>query len=173
MDYYQMLPPMLIFCLFITRYWLSRRRKPTLPLPPSPAAHPLLGHLLSLPSSNQHIAYRDIGKQLNSDIISFTVLGQTIVVLNSVTTAEDLLVKRSMIYSDRPELPMLNDDRLLGWGNETGFLGYGERWNRQRKMTARVLHPSAGEELWPTMVKQARISMRRLLHKPNDIAPEL
>ncbi|KAG8710941.1 hypothetical protein FRC08_016524 [Ceratobasidium sp. 394] len=173
MDYYQMLPPLLIFCLFIIRYWLSRRRRPSLPLPPSPAAHPLLGHLLSLPSSNQHVAYRDIGKQLNSDVISFTVLGQTIVVLNSVTAAEDLLVKRSMIYSDRPELPMLNDDRLLGWGNETGFLGYGERWNRQRKMTARVLHPSAGEELWPTMVKQARISMRRLLHKPNDITPEL
>lgn len=46
------------------------------------------------------------------DIISFTVFGQVIVVLNSAEAATDLLVKKSSIYSDRPELPMLYDERL-------------------------------------------------------------
>ena len=37
--------------------------------------------------------------------MSFKVLGQTIVVLNSHKVARDLLEKRGTIYSDRPALP--------------------------------------------------------------------
>ncbi|KAG9100282.1 hypothetical protein FS749_015775 [Ceratobasidium sp. UAMH 11750] len=170
MDYFQIIS--LIIPCALVYYLFYRKHGSPLPLPPSPTAHPVFGHLFSFPSSNQYLAYRDISKQLNSDIISFTVLGQVIIVLNSAEAAEDLLVKRSAIYSDRPELPMLNDDRLLGWGKETGFIRYGERWNQQRKMTQAVLHPSAGEELWPTMVKQARISIQRLLRNPENVAAE-
>ncbi|KAF8594595.1 hypothetical protein BDV93DRAFT_422832, partial [Ceratobasidium sp. AG-I] len=59
-------------------------------------------------------------------IISLTVLGQVVVVLNSAEVAAELLVKRSSIYSHRAELPMLNDEKLLGWGKNTGFIQYGE-----------------------------------------------
>lgn len=41
-----------------------------------------------------------------------TVLGHTVVIINSLDTATELLAKRSSIYSDRPELPMLNDEKL-------------------------------------------------------------
>lgn len=41
-----------------------------------------------------------------------TVMGQVTIVINSLDTATELLAKRSSIYSDRPELPMLNDERL-------------------------------------------------------------
>lgn len=40
------------------------------------------------------------------------VLGQHIVVLNSVESTVDLLDKRSSNYSDRPDLTMLNDAGL-------------------------------------------------------------
>ncbi|KAF8914064.1 hypothetical protein CPB84DRAFT_1820011, partial [Gymnopilus junonius] len=35
-------------------------------------------------------------------LISFHILGRRMVVLNSAAVAEDLLNKRSLIYSDRP-----------------------------------------------------------------------
>ncbi|QRV82483.1 cytochrome P450 family protein [Ceratobasidium sp. AG-Ba] len=133
----------LLFMLF----W---RRHRSLPLPPSPKGHPLLGHLFTLPASDEHLAYAEIGKTLNSDIISFTVLGQVIVVLNSAETALDLLSKRGVVYSDKPELPMLNDERLCGWGKITTFVRYGERWKKQRIMTQAALDPSGKDDLWMT-----------------------
>ena len=37
--------------------------------------------------------------------MSFRVLGQVVVVLNSVKVAKDLLEKKGDIYSDRPVIP--------------------------------------------------------------------
>ncbi|QRV73553.1 cytochrome P450 family protein [Ceratobasidium sp. AG-Ba] len=152
---------------------VSTRRKRHLSLPPSPKGYPLIGHLFQMPSSDEAIFYRDVGLQLKSDIISFTVLGQVIVVLNSVEVAKDLLVKRGAVYSDRAELPMLTDADLVGWGNNTGFLRYGARWKKQRYLTQVALHPDAGEDIWPKMVKNVRRSMQRLLHRPEGISREL
>ena len=45
-------------------YMQSNRRK--LPYPPSPKADPLIGHLRKLPMGNEHIAYRNWGRELNS-----------------------------------------------------------------------------------------------------------
>lgn len=42
-------------------------------------------------------------------MIYFHVLGQEVVVLNSVAIAHDLLDKRSSIYSYRPFLTMANE----------------------------------------------------------------
>ena len=38
--------------------------------------------------------------------MSFQILGQVIIVLNTAEVAKDLLEKRSAIYSDRPVLPL-------------------------------------------------------------------
>jgi hypothetical protein len=43
------------------------------------------------------------------DVIYFNALGKSIVVLNSVEAAVELLDKRSSIYSDRPYFGMFAD----------------------------------------------------------------
>jgi len=43
-----------------------------------------------------------MSEDYNSDVVSFHVLGDRTVVLNSVKATTDLLEKRSSIYSDRP-----------------------------------------------------------------------
>ncbi|QRV96320.1 cytochrome P450 family protein [Ceratobasidium sp. AG-Ba] len=68
---------------------------------------------------------------------------------------------------------MVNDERLVGWGKDTAFLPYGERWKRQRIITQEVLDPSAAGELYSKMIKQVRLSMQRLLHNPEGIAHEI
>jgi hypothetical protein len=74
-------------------------------------------------------AYRDWGLELGSkrdwyysicpfdldqkgDIISITLPGKTIIVLNSQDAIDELLVKRSSIYSDRPYIPMVSSEKL-------------------------------------------------------------
>ncbi|KAF8748995.1 cytochrome p450 [Rhizoctonia solani] len=159
-------------CVALPSVQHQKRKQARLPLPPSVKSDPIIGHLRYLPSDDEPRAYRDWGKELDSDIISMTVLGQTIVVINSLDTATELLGKRSSIYSDRPELPMLNDEKLVGWGNNTGNIRYGDNWRMQRRLTHAVLHKKASEDLWPGMVKQTRLALQRLLDNPDNFTEE-
>ncbi|CAE6413849.1 unnamed protein product [Rhizoctonia solani] len=86
------------------------------PLPPSPRSYPLIGHLFSMPKSNEHLGFIELGKQLKTDIFSLTVFGQTMIVLNSVEEAIKLLQNRSGIYSDRPRPVMLTEPSLMDAG---------------------------------------------------------
>ncbi|CAE6500431.1 unnamed protein product [Rhizoctonia solani] len=108
--------PEVIFALAAlgsSAYRLYRGRRYKKHLPPSPAgAYPLIGHALIHPTEDEHLTYAKWCKELNSDIVSVTVLGQTIVILDSVHAATDLLDHRSTIYSDRPYLRVICDSRL-------------------------------------------------------------
>ncbi|KAH7320425.1 cytochrome P450 [Rhizoctonia solani] len=57
---------------------------------------------------------------------------------------------------------MLSSPRLTGWGSGTALLDYGDRWRGQRRITHEVLQKKALESIWPAIVKQTRLSMRRL-----------
>ncbi|KAJ1301801.1 hypothetical protein OPQ81_009029 [Rhizoctonia solani] len=119
-------------------------------------------------------AYRDWGKELGSDIISISLPPRTLlVILNSVEAAQELLTKRSSIYSDRAQTPMITSEKLLGWGNNTGMIKYGERWRAQRRMTHEVLHKKASVRLWPTITRQVRSSLQRLLDEPSNFSKEV
>ncbi|CAE6504036.1 unnamed protein product [Rhizoctonia solani] len=62
---------------------------------------------------------------------------------------------------------MATSNRLLGWGNNTGVLPYGERWRVQRRMTHELLHKRASEDLWPTIVRDSRLALQQLLENPS------
>jgi hypothetical protein len=65
------------------------------------------------------------------DILHIEVLGQHIVVVNSLKIAIDMLDNKSAIYSDRPILPVAGE--LIGWKNVTTLTPYGNclRWHRK------------------------------------------
>jgi len=99
-------------------YYLSSKR-PITPLPPGPKKLPILGNLFNFPRNDPHIAYMNWSRQIGaalifflvvrdaddssigSDILHLAIPGRTIIVLDSVTAATDLLEKRSSIYSSR------------------------------------------------------------------------
>ena len=49
---------------------------------------------------------RPVAKSLLGDIIHFKVMQTSVIVINSMTIAHELLDKRSAIYSSRPWVPM-------------------------------------------------------------------
>ncbi|KAJ1301794.1 hypothetical protein OPQ81_009022 [Rhizoctonia solani] len=161
------------FCTIL--HWIRSRlpRRPR-PLPPSPSSDPLIGNIRAMMNIvNEPRAYRDWGLELGSDIISVSLPGQVIVVLNSQEAVNELLVKRSSIYSDRPYIPMISSDRLTGWGNHTAIIGYGERWRFQRKVMHEVLQKGANEERWPLIERDSRLALQRILANPGNFSQEL
>ncbi|KAF8678666.1 cytochrome P450 [Rhizoctonia solani] len=142
-------------------------------LPPSPrGSYPILGHALVLPTESEHIVYEKWCKQLGSDIISLTVLGKTIIILNSVETAEELMDKRSEIYSGRPSLRVIVDPELLDWEDSIIMLSYGPRWKKQRRIMRELLKPSSETHNFALFERETHGLLKRLLSNPENFEKE-
>ncbi|KAJ7146860.1 cytochrome P450, partial [Mycena epipterygia] len=72
-----------------------------LPLPPGPRKLPIIGNIFDLPSGFEWKTYKEWSRQYNSDIIHLDLAGTSVIVLSSLKATEELLEKRSSIYSDR------------------------------------------------------------------------
>ncbi|KAJ7805524.1 cytochrome P450 [Mycena olivaceomarginata] len=69
--------------------------------PPGPPKLPLFGNLFDLPATFLWETYMEWSRQYNSDIIHLNFAGTSVIVLSSFEATDDLLEKRSAIYSDR------------------------------------------------------------------------
>lgn len=65
------------------------------------------------------------------NIVYISVAGQPLIILGDVEVANEMLDKKSAIYSDRPVMEMAGE--LGGFNKWTGFLAYGPRWKESRK----------------------------------------
>jgi len=83
--------------------WLrtSRSQTAAAPLPPGPRRLPLVGNLHNAPTTNGFLDFHAWSKTYGP-IMSLSVLGQTVVILDDAQTANDLLSKRAATYSGRP-----------------------------------------------------------------------
>ncbi|KAL0945491.1 hypothetical protein HGRIS_000977 [Hohenbuehelia grisea] len=106
------------------------RPKTRYPLPPGPQADLVLGHLRIFPSDNEGIVFHEWAQQYG-DVVYVKVPGRSVIILDSVEAATDLMEKRSAIYSDRPVFTVLE---LVGFLPDLGFLPYGKRFQKHRRM---------------------------------------
>ncbi|KAG9099261.1 hypothetical protein FRC06_005458 [Ceratobasidium sp. 370] len=136
---------------------------PSPPLPPGPKWFPVIGHLLSMPRASEHVAYAKMSEEVGSDIIALSVLGQTIVVLNSAKAASELLDKRSSIYSGRAQIPAITDKDLLDWGAGIVFINNNDRWRRDRRMLHESLHKGVVPQYHDGQTKQIRAFLNQIL----------
>lgn len=107
----------------------NRYAKKSAPLPPGPPADPLIGHIRLIPPDDQGMFFYKLGKRYG-DVVHLKVLNKTLIILNSVEAAVELLDKRSMNNSDRPALPVYN---LLGTGESFAFMEYGKKYRTERR----------------------------------------
>ncbi|KAJ6533014.1 cytochrome P450 [Mycena capillaripes] len=84
--------------------------------------------------------YLDWSKRYNSDILTMKVPGAQFFILNSAEVIQDLLVKRSNIYSNRPYSTMLTDLIQTAW--LIPFMNNTEKWRgtvAARRLLRRLL----------------------------------
>ncbi|KAI0788694.1 cytochrome P450 [Abortiporus biennis] len=142
---------------------LSSRKYPPLPGPPG---LPIIGNLLDIPTpqNNAWKRYLEWGKKYNTDAVQFSALGMNIVVLNTVECCMELFEKRSSIYSDRPQLVMINE--LCSFSYGTAFLPYNDVWRDQRKAFHLEFHPTAVQKYRPPQIAAVNQFLCQMLDKP-------
>ncbi|KIK53485.1 hypothetical protein GYMLUDRAFT_250310 [Collybiopsis luxurians FD-317 M1] len=141
----------LIVYISFLGFWLwFRKLRNTLPYPPGPEPHILLGNLKDVPVEYQWIEYTKWAKKYG-DIMHLNILGQHLVIVSSEAVAKDLFEKRSANYSDRPEI-----------GH------YGDEWRRDRRVLHQKLRSQNAEELHPLELSKAHELLRNLLDSPMD-----
>ncbi|KAJ7146876.1 cytochrome P450 [Mycena epipterygia] len=142
---------------------LTTRSK--LPLPPGPKKMPIVGNIFDLTPGFEWETFKGWSQKYNSDIIHLDVAGTSVIVLSSLEATEDLLEKRSLIYSDRPKSTMLND--LMGWTFTLPTMPYGETWRTHRRLFNQEFNIISSRNFHAKELAAAHGLLRRFLHAPD------
>ncbi|KAH7316417.1 cytochrome P450 [Rhizoctonia solani] len=165
-------PTLLVTSISIVSVYLALRKicssSSQLPLPPGPSSYPVIGQLLSVPRSSESRAFINLSMELDSNIISFSFLGQTIIVLNSNEVAYELLEKRSSIHSGRFCPTIIASPNLIGMADFVAFLDTNELWRKQRRAINSRLSRSAVAAFRPSQELEVRRLLARLLTSAAD-----
>ncbi|KAG1883945.1 cytochrome P450 [Suillus subluteus] len=134
---------------------------------PGPLGWPLIGNVLDMPHIKPWLTFTEWGKKYGH-MSHIEVLGQHIVVLNSVETAMDMLDSKSAIYSDHPIFPVGGE--LIGWNNVMTFLPYGDRLRWHRKNFHSIIGTRAAVGIY-NQVKEVETHrfLKRVFMKPDQL----
>ncbi|KAG1817246.1 cytochrome P450 [Suillus subaureus] len=135
--------------------------------PPGPPGWPLIGNILDMPHTKPWLTFAMWGKKYGN-ISHIEIMGQHIVVLNSVKAAMDMLDKKSTLYSDRPIFPVGGE--LVGWKHSMGLLPDGDRFRRYRRNLHRVIGTRAAVGTYNQIEEvETRRFLKRVLTKPGQL----
>ncbi|KAF8482343.1 cytochrome P450, partial [Gautieria morchelliformis] len=135
-------------------------------LPPGPPGKPFTGNVYNAPTEHEWKTYTDWAKQY-SDLVYIKVLRHPIVIVNSLAVAHDLFEKRSLVYSDRYEFPMMSD-LYIGFDWAFGAMRYGDKWWRHSKMFYQNFHLAAVTAYTSIQEKWTKELLYRLHKSPDN-----
>ncbi|PPR03920.1 hypothetical protein CVT24_008105 [Panaeolus cyanescens] len=163
---YYILGALLFLTTLLNKYRRRTRNPRGLPLPPGPKGYPFIGCLTIMPKDDPWLVY-DQWSKTYGDLLYFEVLGQPFLILGSLHRTHEIFQKRSTIYSDRPQMPMIVD--LMGWDFILGFRNYGPWWKKQRKLFHEYFNASAVTQYRPIQLDEVHDFLRRLSENPDDL----
>ncbi|KAJ6477966.1 cytochrome P450, partial [Mycena vulgaris] len=140
-------------------------------LPPGPRGFPLVGNIFDVPTGDIWLKFAQLG-EVWGDISSITLFGQTMIIVNSLKIAEDLLDVRGANFSDRPIIPMGGE--LVGFKNVLAFSQYGDRHRKERKLFAQLFGSHAVlKQFVPLLTSERQKMLQKMLVNPNGVLHEI
>ncbi|KAI1373361.1 cytochrome P450 [Hypoxylon crocopeplum] len=117
---------------------------------PGPKSYPLVGRVHDVPAEATWLKFYEWSKEYGP-IYQTEIFGSVHVWISSEQIAHDLLSRRATIYSDRPQIPNLPDNRTSG--HYLALSGRNETWKRQRRVCQQLMAVSANDSLhgYPSM----------------------
>ncbi|KAH8651317.1 putative cytochrome P450 oxidoreductase OrdA-like protein [Xylariales sp. PMI_506] len=113
------------------------------PLPPGPKGLPIVGNVKDLPKRGSNLAHHWLTfKHRYGPISSITVMGKTIIIINSADVAFELLEGRSRKYSSRTGREFSSN--MVGWEHALALTPYNQRFRTLRKDMGRVIGSKSG-----------------------------
>ncbi|KAI1390013.1 cytochrome P450 [Hypoxylon trugodes] len=132
--------------------------------PPGPPTLPLIGNIHQIPAKKSHLQFQKWADEYGP-IYSLILGTRTIVVLSSDKTVQDLLDKRSNIYSSRPEAYLA---RTIDGGRRIVLTEYGDKWRVGRKAVHNSLHIKKSESYVPYQDLESKAMLLGLLDHPDQ-----
>ncbi|EED79605.1 predicted protein, partial [Postia placenta Mad-698-R] len=133
--------------------------------PPGPPARFIIGNILQVSPLGAWFKFCQYKEQYG-DLLFFHGLGNHVLVLNSMKAINDLLDKRSGIYSNRPTFTVVSE--LMGLSQSMPLLPYGEEWRAHRRLAHTALSPAAVKRYHGVQEDLAALLCQRLLQSPED-----
>ncbi|KAI1828280.1 cytochrome P450 [Xylaria intraflava] len=113
---------------------------------PGPKSYPIMGRVHDVPKESSWLKFYEWGKEYGP-IYQTEIFGTVHVWISSEQIAHDLLSRRAAIYSDRPLIPNLPDNRTKG--DYLALTGSNETWKRQRKLAQQLMTANASLHDYP------------------------
>ncbi|KAJ6471949.1 cytochrome P450 [Mycena sanguinolenta] len=127
-----------VFLASIFIYWVYRRLALNSLRIPGPPAYPFIGHILQVPTVKAWKYFEKLAHQYGP-IAKVSLAGDDIVLLSDPLDAEELLGRRSRIYSSRR--PLIYAGKYESDNLRLTIMSYGEAFKKQRAAFHQMLQP--------------------------------
>jgi len=136
--------------------------------PPGPALVPWIGRIHDLPIQFMWLKFKEWA-DIYGPFYRTKMLGANFIIIADEKVAEDILVKRAKIFSDRPEMKSLFDSKsTTGTMEYLPLMGRNEYWARQRRFTHSYLTEATEASYYGIMSHEVKRWLFRLLENPDD-----
>ncbi|KAF8527225.1 cytochrome P450 [Gautieria morchelliformis] len=156
-----------LLAVAVTVYVASREK---LPSPLGPERWPFLGNISNIPREKEWLTFTR-WRKIYGNVMSLSIFGRSIIVLNSAEAAFDLLHKRSHKYSGRPYLAMGGE--LAGWDHTMAMTPYNERFRQMRRLLHEVLSSRSVQRFRPIQEQENAHFLNRLLKTPEHFVDHI
>ncbi|KZM28240.1 uncharacterized protein EKO05_0011054 [Ascochyta rabiei] len=135
---------------------------------PGPALIPWVGRIHDLPIDFMWLKFKEWA-DIYGPIYRTKMLGANFVIITDESIAEEILIKRAKVYSDRPEIKSLFDAKsTYGSMEYLPLMGKNQYWARQRKLTHSYLTESTNARYYGIMEFEQKRWLQRLVENPDD-----
>ncbi|KAG9103434.1 hypothetical protein FRC06_010852 [Ceratobasidium sp. 370] len=159
------IPEILLAGVFSIVFYSWYRSRRSVPLPPGPKGHWLLGNALEIATASSFWMKLSEYADEYGPITSIGKLPQPTFVLSDPHLVTELFEKRAANYSDKDENQMA---KLIGWDTDILFTHYGPKLKLYRTMLGQALNNRAALDYLPLQQHEIQKFMQRLIETPSD-----